>query len=113
LAKRSARAFGGYSRVQLWDITNNLVPHDVQRDSMQPGMLTLNQQISLSTGVTYRLRAESHNFGGSNDGNGIFDAEASWQFSLFAPPVPEPASATLLAVATIAAGAFSRRKRRA
>jgi hypothetical protein len=106
-------AFGGSSFVQLWDTTNNLIPHHVQRDSMQPGQLTLNQQLTLNTGILYRLRAESHMFGGSNVGS-VFESEADWSFQLFTleTDVPEPATAALTAIAMLALAGLTRRTRR-
>src|SRR6185503_10513931 len=44
--------FGGYSRVQLMDVTNSTVPFDVQRDSMISGTATLSMAVPLSTGLT-------------------------------------------------------------
>jgi hypothetical protein len=100
-------AFGGYARVQLWDTTNNIVPHDVQHDNMIPGAATLNQQIPLVTGAVYRLRAESHIFGGSTT-QGAYSSDAGWDFALF---VPEPSSFVLALFGLIATIGFKRAPR--
>ena len=68
------------------------------------GAATLNQQIPLSTGVTYRLRAESHIFGGTNVG-GNYSSDGGWDFVLF---VPEPTTAVLAGLATFAIMGFRR-----
>jgi hypothetical protein len=100
-------AFGGYARVQLWDTTNNIVPHDVQRDNMIPGAATLNQQIPLVTGALYRLRAESHMFGGTNV-VGVYSSDGGFDFALF---VPEPSSFVLALFGLIATIGFKRAPR--
>ena len=100
--------FGGYARVQLMDVTNMLVPFDVQRDSMLPGTASLDLLIPLYIGNLYRLRAESHIAGGFATA-GVYDATAGWNFTF---TVPEPTSATLVFIAMLATTGITARRRR-
>jgi hypothetical protein len=97
--------FGGVGRVQLMDVTNLLVPFDLQRDSMISGTATLSTAIPLSTGITYRLRADGKTFGGGSTA-GSFTANANWDFTLQLINVPEPTSALVLLGVAIAAVAI-------
>jgi hypothetical protein len=100
--------FFGYARVQLIDVTNATVPAEIYRDPMLPGTSTLSTTVALSTGVTYRLRAESHIAGGF-DVAGEYGSTANWVFDL--SQVPEPASATLVVVALLGLSACGARRR--
>jgi hypothetical protein len=75
---------------------------------MISGTASLVSLIPLSTGTTYRLRAESHVFGGGSTA-GNFTGDAGWDF-LFS--VPEPTCMILVGIgAALFGGAFARQRR--
>ena len=64
--------------------------------------------LPLTTGITYRLRGESHIGGGFATAGG-YDGSAHWNFDL---RVPEPTSAALFTIGILAAPAFATRRRK-
>ncbi len=89
----------GYSRVELLDVTHSTTVASVIATDIDFVPPAFNAPVTLTPGVTYRLKAENLFYGVGNEYTGI-TGQANWSFTLTS--VPEPTSLGLLAIGSAA-----------
>jgi hypothetical protein len=103
----------GFSFARLDDSTNNLTLASAFADDNSFAPDTELKLLTLATGISYRLVAETRVYGADLD-NTPLEADSNWSFSVAAVGVPESSSLAMLAVATLvsALGVWARGIRR-